>query len=111
LIEAVAEALFAVSDAIKVWLVDPDEAMYVNPVVAVKSLFTLVNVGVVEAVTATRPAFFVVVAPVLLTVEAIGEAGERVKVTPTEPVTEDKSVPLPVAVTVTVSPAILSTRK
>ena len=69
------------------------------------------SVGVVLAVAATSPSFFVVVAPVLLTVEPIAVAGESVKVTPTAPVTEDESVPLPVAVTVTVSVAILSTRK
>ena len=65
------------------------------------------------AVAATRPSFVVVVAPVLLTDEAIAVvvAGDSVNVTPSDAVTEDEIKPLPVAVTVTVSPTVLSTRK
>ena len=58
----------------------------------------------------TRPALVVVVAPVFDAVTA-AVAVETAKVTPTEPVTAVDRSPLPLAVTVTVSPTVLSTRK
>jgi hypothetical protein len=67
--------LAAVSEAIKVWLVEPDDVMYLNPA---EPDGEVVSVGVVLYVAATRPAFVVVVAPTLLTVEAIADAGDNV---------------------------------
>jgi len=99
-------ALAAVNDPTSVWLVEPDDVMYVKPADPPAPE----SVGVVEAVAVTRPALVVVVAPVFDAVTA-AVAVETAKVTPTEPVTAVDRSPLPLAVTVTVSPTVLSTRK
>jgi hypothetical protein len=88
--------------------------MYLYPAVpAGLPVPTAPSAGVVLAVAATSPSFVVVVAPVLPRVEAIAVVldGDSVNVTPTDAVTADEIKPLPVAVTVTVSPTVLSTRK
>jgi hypothetical protein len=74
---------------------------------AALSASTAVAVGVVDAEAATN----VVSVDSGATVTSGAVEPESVKVTPSALVSELESVPLPVAVTVTDSPTVLSTRK